>query len=59
RELTSVAERETTQTKSTRLNAFKVPLTARVIVRALLAAQAGEPTDGHGDGQTADQGGTA
>lgn len=40
-------------------NAFKVPLTARVIVRALLAAQAGEPADGHGDGQTADQGGRA
>ncbi|MFC3834551.1 MULTISPECIES: FAD binding domain-containing protein [Deinococcus] len=29
-------------------NAFKVPLTARVIVRALLAAQAGESADGKG-----------
>lgn len=46
-------------------NAFKVPLTAKVIVRALLAALAGEPADGHGDGQSTgqgqstDQGGTA
>lgn len=34
--------------RPTEHNAFKVPLTERVIVRALLAALAGEPADGKG-----------